>query len=289
MTTRTILYAVPPGEEGRVLKRVQFISPVGLTRDPSSYYEVKIGIAEGEKIDYIGTFSSNEFALAAGEAFDVTGANNLSESIESGLVVVADMVLVGFPPNISGCICAVFVGHEVEQPSAAHGDVGDLGAKQAVRDVAEHVRLTGDGLDRIIVPLSIPPPTIPDSYAVPYMDRHDAGATYTLGTYVDGAVSITVVVPQGKKITVLVTGTWQVEGDAGPGTTNLFGAIGDGTTDYNDTEAYTAGAGENNPGSNTLAQDITVDTTYKLRFKVTGSAALVEDQTITALAVVSSA
>lgn len=281
MSARTILYSVPPDETRRIVKRVQFVSPVALSRNKSAFYEVKVGVADGDKTDYIGTYTGAESVLSASAPHDITGADDISEPLSPGQALVADVSSAGDPPPIQGAVCFVHIGHDVGKPTGRDDDA-----------VLEHMRLTGDGGDRFSVPLKIPDNGDLDVETLSDWDDSDQTVS-TTDTPEAGNVAITVTLPAGRS-TAHVQVSAKADIKSSSTTAGTVGRIyiNDGSTSHN--KAISVPAGTNNSANRLnmatfYASSLTSTTTFTLYLeRVTSSGsgnAIFLNQLITALVI----
>jgi hypothetical protein len=270
-----------------IIHGIDITSASDRNKNTSDYFKVDVGIRKDGKEDFFGNFSQSTNALVEGTATSIMDEKFIFKRLDKGMTAFVRVTTSGSPATLVG----TSVTFHLEQVGAFTGKPAPLintipSEDPATRLLVDQINQSGMSEFSHAVPLVDKTPVASDILGVAtYMDRDSTGAAISATSFTDGSVSITVIVPTGNTVSVVVTATWQVEA-ASSGATRMWGAIGDGTTDHNETEVYTPGTGANAGGAATYAADITANTTFKLRLMKLGSPdALVEDQTITALAV----
>ena len=268
-----------------LLRDVRIISPVGRTRSKTNNYRVRVGVREGDFITYVGTWDQANNSLSAGTSRRVLDDSRRGMRLRDGWKLEVEIRQIGSPSDIVGSS----VEFVFDRTGSVSGKEKPMVSSQATtgydtaEDLAVLINRQKLGERRAQVPLVKETPATSTSVTVQASDDNDAtGGVISSTSFTDGAVSVTVTASTTTYVQVVAS--CQAESS---GAGRFWLAIGDGTTDHNEIEAFYAAGSANSAAATSYAGTVTADTTFKIRLKTDGVGGnpTVEDQTISVLAI----
>lgn len=275
---------------GRVLTNAYVTSSTARSKSASGFQKVRVGVAKGTGVDWLGEYSGAKHALTANQRFSLTGELDINFPLSPDENIVAGVTTIGSAASLDGMTIEVRgdrVGEVGEVQSdrpdgsfpGAHGISSQLfhvpgdeidGQNQAMDTLVSNLNDSGVTEWEIVFPLYDAAPTV--NAAAAGDDYDAADDTITSTSFADGNVSVAVAIPAGyTKAYVKVDAVCSWDSDTA--SHSAFGsiAIGDGTTDHNEVRDYSTGNGLDGVLATTFAGELTADTTFTLRLKYTSS------------------
>lgn len=278
-----------------VLRKVTLWSDGARATSPSNYYTVRVGIATGSKIDWLGTYDGSQDTLAARSLRDLTaaGSGSIDRLLRQDDALIVEVTRTG-SPSPSAAFMAVewhleLVGGNSQALGPAFqtaGYIPDQRIRAAVEGVQDSLNSSGVAKWTVSQSLHDPAPELDDEIETrhaAYEDHDETSQTISSGTFADGNVSVTVSLPAAG-----MTGVVQIVGavsfrSVDASASGIGVKIGDGTTDWAHQQGTSANSSTNVNVAVTGIDTITADTTYKVRLaKASGSNCDVYLQSITA-------
>jgi hypothetical protein len=271
-------------EANWALSGIDIISAAARSRVKSDFVGVRVGLRVEGNTDWVGSWSQDKTALAAGTKFSVMDQDRFRSRVSEGATPVVEITTNGSPSTIVGSS----VTFHIARVSGVAGKVGPLINTVAemdpgTRSLIDQLNESGVGESSRTIQLVDPSSTVTQTAVAPYHDYDASAQAISSTSYVDSNVAITVLVPSGKTVKVMVSATCSGEGNAGAA--YIHAAISDGATEVVESQAHSTGTNAWRSLTSHYAEDITADTTYKLRLKYTTTALSVKFQQISAIAV----
>lgn len=279
-----------------VLRKVTLWSDGARSTSPSNYYTVRVGIATGSKIDWLGTYDGSQDTLAARSLRDLTasGSGSIDRLLRQDDALIVEVTRTG-SPSPSAAFMAVewhleLVGGNSQALGPAFqtaGYIPDQRIRAAVEGVQDSLNSSGVAKWTISQSLHDPAPEVVDeveTHHAVYEDHDSSAQTISSGSYANGNAAVTVALPAAG-MTGVVHVVGQLTFRSVDAAASFIGAaIGDGTTDWGPQQGTSANLNTNVNVGVTVVDTITADTTYTLRMlKAFGSNCDVFYQSITAM------
>lgn len=182
----------------------------------ASYYVVKVGVANGAQVDWLGTWDGSANTLSARTALELAGygSEDRDELLREGAALLVEVERVGSPSPSAAGLTVEFhlerVGGNSERPTPlfqASGYIPDVRTRAALDGL--HGQLNDSGVTRwsVAVPLSDPAVEVLDAEGSPEPQFSNDPSTFTptSATYVD-LEEVTVTVPNGQTHRIVLIG-----------------------------------------------------------------------------------
>lgn len=123
-----------PDAEGSTLVSVVLASPADRAASRSDNHRVRVGVASGERVDWVGEWDGSDLALSAGVPLVL--ASGLRRKIPAGGCVVVDVETNGSPTSLAGCAVVLRIGSVAVNPGLVPSD---RESRDAIEALSEHL------------------------------------------------------------------------------------------------------------------------------------------------------
>ena len=182
----------------------------------ASYYVVKVGVADGAKVDWVGTWDGSANTLSARTSLELAGygSDDRDDLLQQGAALLVEVERVGSPSPSAAGLTVEFhlerVGGNSERPAPLFqtaGYIPDTRTRAAVDGLQGQLNDSGVTRWSVAVPLSDPAVEILDAEGSPepQYDNNNSTFTPTSSTYVD-LEEVTVTVPNGQTHRIVLIG-----------------------------------------------------------------------------------
>ena len=272
---------VPLDVNNEILRDALFHSPIERLPNRTSAHLIEIGVREGAYTTWVGTWDQSQQKVKGATPTSILDEGRKGMRLRAGQAIVVKVTSIGTPASLVGSritfTLSLVGGRDgPAKPLIAAGTlVADASTRTSLKALEKQINTGGLAEWDDAVALQ-------DTTGGGIQTSSATTQTITAGAATsDGLATVTVTVPANETVDVLVVASASFLGNGGVSSLNLY--IGDGTTDHGVMPASSTATVKGTPSTNYAAR-ITATTTFKVRFDCITNNALIQNQTISAIA-----